>query len=106
MLAFQVVVWYFDLLKDDGEGAVKAKGAAPVKELQEKDERVQEEEEVEIPDATPEDAVFIPLGLTRQRPQEFYKASDPEWQSFVEFRKDRSREKAVRSNCFPVSLLR
>ena len=45
----------------------------------------------------PEDAIFIPLGFTHQRPQEFYKGSDPEWQSFIEFRKDREREKAVRS---------
>jgi len=91
------VIWYFDLLKDDEDEKVGAKAATPAKEGQEKDE----EDEVEIPETAPEDAVFIPLGLTRQRPQEFYKASDPEWQSFVEFRKDRDREKAVRSMFSP-----
>ena len=45
----------------------------------------------------PEDAIFIPLGFTRQRPQTYYKGSDPEWQSFLEFRRDRDKEKAVRS---------
>lgn len=45
----------------------------------------------------PEDALFIPVGLTRQRPQEYYMGTDPEWQSFIDFRKDPGREKAVRS---------
>lgn len=53
----------------------------------------------------PEDALFIPLGFTRQRPLEFYKGSDPEWQSFVEFRKDREKEKAVRSMYLPGCVL-
>ena len=43
----------------------------------------------------PEDAIFIPLGFVRQRPHTPYSGSDPEWQSFVEFRKDRKRALAV-----------
>ena len=49
------------------------------------------EDEGEIPDIIPEDAIFIPLGFARQRPQEFYKGSGPEWQSFLEFSRDRKR---------------
>ena len=56
-----------------------------------------EENEAEIPEEMPEDAIFIPLGFTRQRPPTFYRGSDPEWQSFLEFRKDHDKEKAVRS---------
>ena len=48
----------------------------------------------------PEDAVFIPLGFVRQRPHTHYNGTDPEWQSFVEFRKDRERSVAVQST-FP-----
>lgn len=90
------MIWYFDLLKGDEEEEVEVNAATPVEEGQEKDEK---ENEVEIPETMPENALFIPLGLTRQRPQEFYKASDPEWQSFVDFRMDRNKEKAVRSMC-------
>lgn len=86
------------MLKDDLEEEVEATAATPAKEGQEKDEN---EDEFGLPETIPEDATFIPLGLTRQRPQEFYKASDPEWQSFVEFRKDRDREMAVRSMFSP-----
>lgn len=61
-----------------------------------KDEDVKDDEGVKIPDEIPEDAIFIPLGLTRQRPRTYYKAGDPEWQSFVEYGKDRERQVAVR----------
>ena len=74
----------------------------------EKDEtggKVEEDDDVDdIPEVMPEDAIFIPLGFTHQRPQEFYKGSDPEWQSFLEFRRDREREKAVRSASSPIIL--
>ena len=56
-----------------------------------------DEDDVQVPETMPEDAFFIPLGLIRQRPHTHYNASDPEWQSFVEFGKDRERPPAVRS---------
>ena len=55
------------------------------------------EEDVQVPDEMPEDAVFIPLGPVRQLPQTFYKGTDPEWQSFIEFSKDKKKSLAVRS---------
>ena len=55
------------------------------------------EDDVEVPETMPEDALFIPLGRVRQRPHTHYKGSDPEWQSFVEFGNDRQRPTAVRS---------
>lgn len=102
-------LWYFDLLKDDEDEEEQQKSAkveVPGKvatEFQHSEEPKQAEKgeeeedlEVDIPEELPEDAIFIPLGFTRQRPQEFYKGSDPEWRSFVEFRRDRDREKKVR----------
>lgn len=56
-----------------------------------------DEDEVQVPDTMPEDARFIPLGFARQRPQTFYRGSDPEWQSFIEFAKDRKRCLSLRS---------
>ena len=55
------------------------------------------EDDVEVPETMPEDALFIPLGRVRQRPHTHYKGSDPEWQSFVAFGNDRQRPAAVRS---------
>ena len=54
-----------------------------------------DEDDVQVPETMPEDAIFIPLGFVRQRPHTPYSGSDPEWQSFVEFRKDRKRALAV-----------
>lgn len=71
----------------------KSEDGNPVGEEEEEDV----EGEVQIPDEMPEDALFIPVGLTRQLPQEFYKGTDPEWQSFIEFRKDPGKEKVIRS---------
>lgn len=61
------------------------------------EEANKEDEDVQIPDEMPEDAFFIPLGPARQLPQTFYKGTDPEWQSFIEFSKDKKRNQAVRS---------
>ena len=104
-----VTIWWFDLLEDEEEEedakngkttisvkiVQKTPAAEPSGEVVEKGE--EDEDEVDIPEEMPEDAIFIPLGFTHQRPREYYKGSDPEWQSFIEFRKDREREKAVRS---------
>lgn len=67
------------------------KDDAVVKEGEEK------EEDVQIPDEMPEDAIFVPLGFARKLPQTFYKGTDPEWQSFIEFSKDKKRSQLVRS---------
>lgn len=45
----------------------------------------------------PEDVIFVPLGFTYQILQGYYKGSDPEWPSFITFRRDRGKDKAVRS---------
>ena len=57
----------------------------------------EDEDDVQVPENMPEDAFFIPLGLVRQLPHTHYKGSDPEWQSFVEFGRNRERTTAVRS---------
>ena len=64
---------------------------------EEKVEDNEDEDDVQVPETMPEDAFFIPLGLIRQLPHTHYKGSDPEWQSFVEFGRDRERTTAVRS---------
>lgn len=56
-----------------------------------------EGEEEPISEDIPEDAIFIPLGLVRERRPSFYKAADPEWQSFVKFSRDKKRGLVVRS---------
>ena len=103
------VLWYFDLLEEIEEEELEKDGKATTphfhtsKELKEGEEDAgsgEEEPEAQVPETMPEDAVFIPLGLTRQRPVTFYKGSDPEWQSFLEFKRDRKRETAVRSGFF------
>lgn len=53
-------------------------------------------EEGPAPEAIPEDALFIPLGLVRERRRAFYKGSDPEWQSFLEFSRDKKRSTQIR----------
>ena len=65
----------------------------------------EEEEDVQIPDEMPEDAIFVPLGLARQLPQTFYKGTDPEWQSFIAFSKDKKRNQAVRSTLGTIPLI-
>ena len=77
----------------------KSKDADPTEEGIEKED----EEDVKIPDEMPEDAIFIPLGFARQLPQTFYKGTDPEWQSFIEFSKDKKRSQLVRSTYSSIS---
>lgn len=43
-----------------------------------------------------EDAIFIPLGWARQLPRSYYKGTDPEWQEFIKFARDRKRGERVR----------
>ena len=60
--------------------------------------KASEQEEDSVPDEQPEDSMFIPCGWPRERPREFYKASDPEWQSFMEFARDDQRKRSVKSS--------
>lgn len=76
-----------------------AEAEAEVKEadddLEEEDE--DEDEEDLVPETMPDDALFIPLGLAHQCPPTYYKGTDPEWQSFLEFVADQKRSHQVRS---------
>ena len=49
-----------------------------------------------VPKEQPEDAMFIPLGWPRKLPQVYYKGSDPEWQSFLEFARNMDKAPAVK----------
>lgn len=78
----------------------------PVSENAEKDKIVtpgeaktenEDEEDVQVPAELPEDALFIPLGFAHKKPKTFYKGTDPEWQSFVDFSKDRKRTRFIKS---------
>lgn len=42
-----------------------------------------------------ENSIFIPLSLTHERPRTLYKRTDPEWQSFEKFVRDRKRMRSV-----------
>lgn len=75
-----------------------AESGAEVKEGTADDvEDEDEDEEDLVPEIMPDDALFIPLGLAHQRPPVYYKGTDPEWQSFLEFAADRDRSHQVRS---------
>ena len=62
-----------------------------------KSEEDEEDDDVNIPEEMPEDALFIPLWFAHKKPKTFYKGTDPEWQSFVDFSKDRKRSQFIRS---------
>lgn len=78
------------------ESGTKAEEEA-VADAEEEDEDEDEDEEDLVPEIMPDDALFIPLGLAHQRPQTYYKGTDPEWQSFLEFASDHNRSYQVRS---------
>ena len=59
-------------------------------------EEVSDDDDI-VPEEQPDDALFIPMGWPQQRPKEFYKGSDPEWQSFLEFAHNEKRGRSVRS---------
>ena len=101
--AFEVAIalatfpWLWSYLTGFGEDEDTKKATDRPKTRREDDGHAdKEEDKVEIPETMPEDAIFIPLGFARQRPETYYKATDPEWQSFIEYRKDREREPAIK----------
>lgn len=84
--------------KHTAESGAKAEGEAFADaEDEDEDENGDEDEEDLVPEIMPDDALFIPLGLAHQRPQTYYKGTDPEWQSFLEFASDHYRSYQVRS---------
>lgn len=95
-LAFKLVVnlalFYYltkHLLQEDNEEVVENKNG-----------EAEGEDEVDVPEQMPEDAIFIPLWFPKEKPQHLYKGSDPEWQSAVTFSKDREKVKKVkRTSC-------
>lgn len=42
--------------------------------------------------------IFIPLGFAYELPREFYKGSDPEWQSFIKLARDKKQCDFLKSN--------
>ncbi|MCJ1395108.1 hypothetical protein MMC18_007989 [Xylographa bjoerkii] len=104
--AFYYILGSLDDEEEEAQEAVQSKALPATEHLgdfesqQDRDESEEEDEDEEdediVPDTIPEDAWFIPLGLARQRPQTFYKGSDPEWQSFVDFAKDKTKNAHIR----------
>ncbi|KAH7087070.1 hypothetical protein FB567DRAFT_496750 [Paraphoma chrysanthemicola] len=60
----------------------------------------EEEEEEEYDDAI----LFLPTGFSKQKPQTFYRGSDPEWQEFKKLATDRPRVERIRNEL--VSMMR
>lgn len=54
-----------------------------------------DEEEDEEDEFADEDSTFIPMTWATKLPRSFYKGSDPEWQAFVKFAKDKPRQKKI-----------
>ena len=82
--------------KTQGESRDKANDGAQ-EDVDKTQEDGVDEDDVEVPEVMPENAFFFPLWRPRQIPQTYYKGTDPEWQSFIEFRKDHKRSGIVQS---------
>ncbi|KAF2869524.1 hypothetical protein BDV95DRAFT_577595 [Massariosphaeria phaeospora] len=54
------------------------------------EEQEQDEEDEDV-------LLFLPTGLSRPRPQTYYKGSDPEWQEFIRIAPDRKRMDRLRA---------
>jgi len=55
----------------------------------------QTDQRLEESDFSEEDSLFIPLTWAWKLPRSFYKGTDPEWQDFVTFAKDRPKHARV-----------
>ncbi|KAL8950738.1 MAG: hypothetical protein Q9222_003235 [Ikaeria aurantiellina] len=79
------------LLLDDDEEDERISESQNVDKLHElkNDPDTAETEEKDTEDE--DDTIFIPLGFAYKLPQQYYKGSDPEWQSFVELARDKKR---------------
>lgn len=105
------IYWHFVLAAgvDDDEDVTTAKGIrkAGGEENGAKQEGAVTEangqSNIAVSDDDTDDSIFIPLGRVRERPKEYYKGSDQEWQSFVAFAQDKKRIAQVqRGGCSAV----
>ncbi|KAF2435846.1 hypothetical protein EJ08DRAFT_729712 [Tothia fuscella] len=73
-----------DIEIEDAEKVVGKKGTTDVAGV-----GGEEDEEGDV------DSIFIPFGWPKPQPKTFYKGTDPEWQEFIKFSKDRDKQKDV-----------
>lgn len=80
-----------DVEEEVDHGKAKTEGEAG-------QEGKEEGDDFELPDEMPEDAIFVPLWIPKENPPYYYKGSDPEWQGYQAFAKDRKKVKQVHGN--------
>ncbi|KAL8703869.1 MAG: hypothetical protein Q9201_002958 [Fulgogasparrea decipioides] len=80
------------LLEEDDEEEDSGSHTDENEQHGEKDLKVSDTGDVDAakPTKNEEDAIFIPLGFAYQLPRQFYKGTDPEWQSFVKLSHDKN----------------
>ena len=114
--AWKLIDWLGEEVEDEEEAAHQARRArrpplqqedAPDgghgREVAEDDEEEYDDDDQEEDDEE-EGLIFFPTGFSRPRPRQFYRGSDPEWQTFVRLCKDRQRMDKIRGEL--VSLVR
>lgn len=91
------LVWYISeyVIPDEEEdGQARQEGSKAA------DEGGEAKDAITVPETMPEDAFFIPIGFTKERPKTRYKKNDPEWQSFVDISKDLKRRRRIEGTRF------
>lgn len=103
-LVLLITYYLIEFVLEDEEEDAKGKAAVVpglslggTDTLQGASQPQEEELDVQLPDTTPEGAIFIPLWWAKERRRTFYKGSDPEWQGFIKFAKDEKRKNLIRS---------
>ncbi len=81
--------------KDEGDEVDEEDEVDEVDEEDDEDDEVEVAEDEEKP--IPGNPVFIPLGLPVKCEASYYKGTDPEWQSFLQFARDKDQLIRVRS---------
>lgn len=81
---------------DEPSGAKEEKESDGPEADRVKDRVEGEEDDVNVPNELPENAIFIPLWWGKKRPPEFFKGSDPEWQGYVKFSMDLAKVEDVK----------
>ncbi|KAK3054327.1 hypothetical protein LTR09_004595 [Extremus antarcticus] len=61
-----------------------------------------EEEEQGPPFYADPESTFIPLTWSKTLPRTYYRGSDPEWQSFIQIAKDRTRHKKIQNELVQI----
>ncbi|KAL9101556.1 MAG: hypothetical protein Q9163_003185, partial [Psora crenata] len=97
-----LVAWYISeyvLEDDEAGGQVGAKSASKAlpksSEDDGSDQEDAEEEGIQLPETMPEDAIFVPLWLPKEKPEYFYKGSDPEWKNYATLARDHEKCKKL-----------